>query len=358
VTAYAMTASDPTHNPYIEVSTNYSGDGTSEQWDQPDASWWDNFANALPGAFSATITSNASAVGNSVKQLGYTLADVGNDLQYDLSFGASYIENWGDLTQTSGEAYYNGHLSAVEQAIDTGQLDPLSLAYANQSTQGVANAVTFGTYGEGQATFQYLSGGINANQYGNQLAVGAFTNFVSAATLPAGANVDLGVAAQGAAIYGGGFWEGLNAGGGSVYTPSLLGGIQGVVKDVLAAHRSGLEAVELAEANSSLVYQLLDGSDIVYYGKTSSLRFAATLRRHSFGSNSQPFTGLQILSGNLTELEALSLESHLIAVGRANGLPLRNILSNSLGGEPLPFEVLQPKLQTPTVTILPLAKAR
>jgi hypothetical protein len=53
VTAYAAMASDPVHNPYIDVSTNYGGDGTSGQWDQPSTSWTGNFIGDLvrPGAY-------------------------------------------------------------------------------------------------------------------------------------------------------------------------------------------------------------------------------------------------------------------------------------------------------------------
>jgi hypothetical protein len=59
--------------------------------------------------------------------------------------------------------------------------------------------MSFGTLDEVTASVECGAGGLNADQYGNRLAVGALMNFVSAATLPAGANIDVGAAAQQAA---------------------------------------------------------------------------------------------------------------------------------------------------------------
>jgi hypothetical protein len=231
------------YNPYVSEDVDDSGDGTSGQWIDPSTTlgWWGNFAEALPDAFADTVSSNAQAVGGAIQQFGYTLADLGNDAVYDTTFANSYIDNFGDLTQTNGVAFYNGHLSAIEQGIDSGAVNPLSWGYVGQSVYGAANAMSFGTLDEVTASVEYGAGGLSADQFGNRLAVGAFTNFVSAATLPAGANIDVGAAANQAAVYAGGFWEGLNAGGQSIYTPSLLGGIQGTAEAIYSAHLYALE---------------------------------------------------------------------------------------------------------------------
>jgi hypothetical protein len=193
------------YNPYVSEDVDDSGDGTSGQWIDPSTTlgWWGNFAEALPDAFADTVSSNAQAVGGVIQQFGYTLADLGNDLVYDTTFANSYIGNFGDLTQTNGMAFYSGHLSAIEQGIDSGAVNPLSWGYVGQSVYGAANAMSFGTLDEATATVQYAAGGLSTDQYGNRLAVGAFMNFVSAAALPPEANIAFGWATFGSEAFSG-----------------------------------------------------------------------------------------------------------------------------------------------------------
>jgi hypothetical protein len=139
----------------------------------------------------------------------------------------------------------------------------LNWGYVGQSVYGAANAMSFGTLDEATATVQYAAGGLSTDQYGNRLAVGALMNFVSAATLPAGANIDVGAAASQASVYAGGFWEGLNTGGQGVYVGSIFGSAQGVAKSVLAAARYARVAAQADMLAEDLAE--LDPHDAAYY---------------------------------------------------------------------------------------------
>jgi hypothetical protein len=86
-----------------------------------------------------------------------------------------------------------------------------------------------------------------------------------------------------------------------------------------------------AGAGNSIVYQLVDQSgDAVYFGKTRLSELADTLRRHARTQPEGSWRGLQVISEELTEHQALALETSLIQDSLAQGKFLLNQATRSI----------------------------
>src|SRR5581483_10839306 len=163
----------------------------SNPYDADTGSWWGNFWSALPSAIGDSALARGSAIVNAGKQLGYTVADMANDALYSYTFWNQYLTS-GGTNADGGVAFYNGHLSAAEQAFDSGQIHfGLNLKYADFAGENVANGITFGTFDQAKASAQLARGTISWDQWGDRMAVGGAGQLFAAATMPAQANIAL-----------------------------------------------------------------------------------------------------------------------------------------------------------------------
>ena len=231
--------SSDVYDPYVNQSVNYSGDGTSGEWIDPSTSlgWWTNLGLALPGAIWNTV----SGIGT---EIAYRAADFGNDLLYLDSFG--YL----------GSSHQN--LSQLSQLQASGETTWARATFSSVPVIGSGYNVITGT---DLLTGRQLTG---LNYGGAVSGLVADLAFTGAAGLKfGGIDYNLRALAQRAGVYAGGFWEGLNVGGQSVYAPSLLGGAQGVAKDLLAASRYAKNAARADMLAEDLAE--LDPHDAPFY---------------------------------------------------------------------------------------------
>jgi hypothetical protein len=227
-------------NPYT-LSQTY---GTS------DSPWLDALSH-FSDDVDESAANRGTAIWGAAKQFGYTIADLANDYVFD----ATYINRWvlSGFTDTSGGIqFYKGNLSALGQGLENGSIDPLSGRYVGQSLYGAVNAMSFGTIDQGWATVQGLAGNISMDEWADRVAVGGAGQLVAAATLPAGANIDVGALVSRVGAYGGAFYEGIGSGGSSVYMPSGFGGAQAVAQDAIGAYRYAKLAVAEMVENGEL----------------------------------------------------------------------------------------------------------
>ena len=83
-------------------------------------------------------------------------------------------------------------------------------------------------------------------------------------------------------------------------------------------------------ASNSIVYQLVDeAGDAVYYGKTRMSQLADTVRRHAKNPTG-PWHGLQVISEQMAEHQALNLETSLIQSAIAEGRTIYNVAPRSI----------------------------
>jgi hypothetical protein len=102
---------------------------------------------------------------------------------------------------------------------------------------------------------------------------------------------------------------------------------------------------------NSVVYQLVDEfGDPVYYGKTRTSELANTVRRHE-NLPPGPWSGLQVISGEVAEHQALNLETHLIQSAKAEGRTIYNVAPRSIS-EARAEGIALPRTQKPTHSIL------
>jgi RHS repeat-associated protein len=131
------------------------------------------------------------AIGNAVKELGFMVSDLGNDLLYNTTFWITYAASLGAFT--NGGIGYTGHLSGIEQAFDSGQMEfGLNWKYSQYVGENVANGVSFGLYDQGKASVQLANGSIGWDEWGDRMAVGGAFEIVARATMPAKANINVG----------------------------------------------------------------------------------------------------------------------------------------------------------------------
>ena len=160
-------------------------DPNVDQGNLPDT-WWDyageEFGNALSG--------RGAALWNMAKEIGYMAADVVNDLVFLESYGWDRVFR-GD--HATGFQFYRGHLSAMQQMFDSGEVQfGFNWGYAQFVGESVANGVTIGMYDQAKATIQWNLGSISADEWGDRMAVAGASQILFGLTLPARANVVLG----------------------------------------------------------------------------------------------------------------------------------------------------------------------
>jgi hypothetical protein len=151
----------------------------------------DTFWSALPGAIADSTEQRFSAIGNAGKQLAYMVADMANDAVYNYTFWNQYAMSGGTDTD-GGIQMYNGHLSSVEQAFDSGSIQfGVNLQYAQFVGESVANGISFGIYDQAKASVQLARGTISWDQWGDRMAVAGAGQLLAAATMPGEANIGL-----------------------------------------------------------------------------------------------------------------------------------------------------------------------
>ena len=159
------------------------------QMRESEPGWWGTFWGALPAETWNQTKQRGRAIGGAVKEMGFALADIANDYVYTESYWRDRLIR-GD--KATGFQFYRGSLSSLGKAIDTHQVDPLSWSYVGMSAESVGNAVSFGAYDQIIASVQLTRGRIGWEEWGDRMAVGGAFELLAAATMPKGANINVG----------------------------------------------------------------------------------------------------------------------------------------------------------------------